>query len=396
MAAWKMAMCKRSKSRTYLASLTQAMSGLTEGDMKLLFPSGSPTWVEFTDFQRVRWLNRLLLQLWSYINKAVSTQIRASVEPVLERCKPMAVSSIKFYKLTLGTIPPEITGIHMMQREKGKLTIDIDFKWAGDPDIILQINSLGMSLPVQLKNLRLASILRVDLHFCEGLPCIGALVVSLMMKPHVDYALNALGGSFTSMPGISDIIKEVVDKSISSSVLWPKRIISKLKDDFDTTLLQMLPIGQLKTVIVAAHGLEDVAMASLVGHPDTYVMVKVEEQQEFISTQVVKNSTSPRWEQTLNVDVYDFFRAQLVLKVLAQKLVGGDVLLGVAELPLEKIDHEADISMTLPIMQQKSLAEEAKQCGVIDIKLHFHEYNMQERLLILEKQQKAINDAAKK
>lgn len=42
--------------------------------------------------------------------QAASELIRASVEPILEQYRPLVLSSLKFSKLTLGTIAPQFTG----------------------------------------------------------------------------------------------------------------------------------------------------------------------------------------------------------------------------------------------------------------------------------------------
>jgi hypothetical protein len=42
--------------------------------------------------------------------QAASELIKASVEPVLEQYRPVIFASLKFSKLTLGTVAPQFTG----------------------------------------------------------------------------------------------------------------------------------------------------------------------------------------------------------------------------------------------------------------------------------------------
>lgn len=42
--------------------------------------------------------------------QAASELIRASVEPTLEQYRPIILASLKFSKLTLGTVAPQFTG----------------------------------------------------------------------------------------------------------------------------------------------------------------------------------------------------------------------------------------------------------------------------------------------
>jgi hypothetical protein len=42
--------------------------------------------------------------------QAASELIKTSVEPVLEQYRPIIIASLKFSKLTLGTVAPQFTG----------------------------------------------------------------------------------------------------------------------------------------------------------------------------------------------------------------------------------------------------------------------------------------------
>lgn len=44
------------------------------------------------------------------VDQAASELIRTSVEPILEQYRPAVLSSLKFSKLTLGTVAPQFTG----------------------------------------------------------------------------------------------------------------------------------------------------------------------------------------------------------------------------------------------------------------------------------------------
>ena len=49
-------------------------------------------------------------------------------------------------------MPPKIEGIRVQSLKKGQLIMDIDFRWGGDPSIILGIEAaMVASIPIQLK-----------------------------------------------------------------------------------------------------------------------------------------------------------------------------------------------------------------------------------------------------
>ena len=58
------------------------------------------------------------LDFWlSFVLQAASELIKSSLEPVLEQYKSLLLDSLKFSKLTLGTVAPQFTGEMIMQAE---------------------------------------------------------------------------------------------------------------------------------------------------------------------------------------------------------------------------------------------------------------------------------------
>ncbi|MQM08039.1 hypothetical protein Taro_040886 [Colocasia esculenta] len=81
------------------AATIAAFSKMTVEDSKKILPAEFyPSWVVFTQQQ-----------------KAASELIRSSVEPVLEQYKSLFLDSIKFSKLTLGTVAPQFTVLLNME-----------------------------------------------------------------------------------------------------------------------------------------------------------------------------------------------------------------------------------------------------------------------------------------
>nr|XP_009592572.2 synaptotagmin-4-like [Nicotiana tomentosiformis] len=101
----------RSKARIDLAKVIAAFARMTVQDSrKLLPPEAYPSWVVFSQKQKLNWLNQHLEKIWPYVDEAASELIRTSVEPVLEQYRPSILSALKFSKLTLGTVAPSFTG----------------------------------------------------------------------------------------------------------------------------------------------------------------------------------------------------------------------------------------------------------------------------------------------
>lgn len=73
-------------------------------------------------------------------------------------------------ELTLGSVPPELSinasdSLSTSERDSdGLITLDVGFKWAGDPNIVILLKSHGIPLvPAQLKKFQLYGTLRVVL-----------------------------------------------------------------------------------------------------------------------------------------------------------------------------------------------------------------------------------------
>lgn len=101
-------------------------------------------------------------------------------------------------------------GIRVQSLKKGQIIMDIDFRWGGDPNIVLGVEALVASIPIQvrlscvsilhfmslrhfqnfdcycfslqLKDLQVFTIIRVIFQLVEEIPCISAVVVALLAE----------------------------------------------------------------------------------------------------------------------------------------------------------------------------------------------------------------------
>ncbi|KAK4379327.1 hypothetical protein RND71_001189 [Anisodus tanguticus] len=228
MAAWKHMTSYRSNKRIAKAVDVNVMGSLRRDDLKKICGDNFPEWISFPVFEQVKWLNKQLSKLWPFIAEAGEAIIRESVEPLLEDYRPPGITSLKFSKLSLGTVAPKIEGIRVQSLKKGQITMDIDLRWGGDPNIVLGVEAaMVASIPIQLKNLQVFTVIRVIFQLTEEMPCISAVVVALLSepKPRIDYVLKAVGGSLTALPGLSDMIDDTVNTIVTDMLEWPHRIV---------------------------------------------------------------------------------------------------------------------------------------------------------------------------
>lgn len=54
-----------------------------------------PSWVVYPDFERVRWLNKALEEIFPYLQRGITKKVVAVVDPILDRVKPRLLGSLR-------------------------------------------------------------------------------------------------------------------------------------------------------------------------------------------------------------------------------------------------------------------------------------------------------------
>ncbi|KAK1259952.1 Synaptotagmin-5 [Acorus gramineus] len=325
---------------------------------------------------QVKWLNKQLSKLWPFVADAATMVIKETVEPMLEEYRTPGISSLKFSKLSLGNVAPKIEGIRVQSLKKGQITMDIDFRWGGDPSIILAVEALVASLPIQLKDLQVFTIVRVIFQLAEEIPCISAVVVALLSepKPRIDYTLKAVGGSLTAIPGLSDMIDDTVKTIVTDMLQWPHRIVVPIggvpvdtRHAFD---LELKPQGRLLVTVVKATELKNMEM---IGKSDPYVVLYIRPLFK-VKTKVVDNSLNPIWDEKFELIAEDKETQSLILEVF-DKDIAQDKRLGIVSLPL--IDLESEVSKELELRLLPALdmlkIKDKKDRGTVTINVSISE-----------------------
>eukprot|EP00850_Spirogloea_muscicola_P001715 SM000006S19480 [mRNA] locus=s6:1060114:1063979:+ [translate_table: standard] len=348
-AALRVVQRRRSRERRQKAADLAALGRATPEDLRKLFPEGLfPSWVSFPEYEHVHWLNTELRELWPYLNKAISAVIRASVEPVLEHYRPPVFASLKFQKLTLGTVAPFVGGVKMLPCGDDEVVMQIPFKWIGNPSCILAVQTIvGVSLPVQVKDVAFHGVFRIALKpLMPQLPCFGAMVLSLHDKPSLDFTLKVVGGDIKALPGISSTIDGLIRTAVTDSLLYPARIVIPLIPG-DYKDLELRAVGQLEVKIVAAKSLLN---KDLIGKSDPFVILYVRPiPSRMCRTSVQKNNLNPIWNESFSLVVEDKSAQNLVITVMDDDGVGQSEFLGMARLALDDLQPCAPVDTWLPL-----------------------------------------------
>ncbi|KAM0011355.1 putative C2 domain, synaptotagmin-like mitochondrial-lipid-binding domain, C2 domain superfamily [Helianthus debilis subsp. tardiflorus] len=390
MAGWRQMMTYRSGKRIAKAVVIKQLGCLNRDDLRKICGDTFPEWISFPVYEQVKWLNKILGKLWPYVEEAARIIIKESVEPLLEDYRPTGITSLKFDKLSLGTVAPKIEGIRVQSLKKGQITMDIDFRWGGDPNIVLEVEAVVAKLPIQLKDLQVFTVIRVIFQLCEEIPCISAVVVALLSEPEpkIDYTLKAVGGSLTAIPGLSDMIDDTVKTIVKDMLEWPHRMVVPIVPT-DTSDLELKPHGQLTLTIVKANNLKNMEM---IGKSDPYVTAYIRPLEKF-KTKVVNNNLNPVWNHVIQLIVEDKETQFAVLEVLDQDF-GQDKRLGIAKLPLIDLEPEIEKDIELRLLPSLDMLKikDKRDRGTLTIKVKYHHFTKEEQDAALEQEKKILEE----
>lgn len=395
-AALNYVMAMRSKARIFKAAGLALLGQINQDDVKRICSHNYPSWISFPTFERVKWLNKQLEKIWPSVALAASKLIETIVEPMLVTYCPPGFK-MKFAKLFLGNVAPQIEGIRIQTIQKGQLIMDLDFKWGGDPSIILAVQTpVGAKLPIQLKNLKFFATVRLIFKLAEDIPCISGVVVALLAepKPEIKYTLKVIGGSLSGVPGISDVIEDLVETVVTDTLQWPHRIVVPLANPpVDLSDLELKLQGKLTVRVIGAKSLKNL---EVFGKSDPYCIVYVRVLFK-VKTHTKNSELNPVWDEQFEFNVEDQETQSLVLKVMDKDEVGADKLLGVAVYPLSKLKCEEKTSLTLNLLPSLEMdnVKDKKDRGSITIEATYNVYNKEQQVDAMEAE-KAFLEAKKK
>lgn len=171
-------------------------------------------------------------------------------QPILTRMKPAFLSELTIKRFSFGTIPPRFLGIRMHQtrNEEGVIRCDLEMRYDGDPQIIIQVGPTE----VEILNLRISCILRCEmLEFCPRMTPFKLASATMIKKPFVDFNIKVAGMDIMSTKAMTNLVHSIFHKVLQGVAMYPRKIFVPMGEaDADTALdierLKVLnPVGIL-------------------------------------------------------------------------------------------------------------------------------------------------------
>ncbi|XVF48019.1 hypothetical protein PTKIN_Ptkin03bG0156900 [Pterospermum kingtungense] len=359
----------RSKRRNELATTVAAFARMTVEDSRKILPAQSyPSWLVFSQRQKLTWLNQHLTKIWPYVDQAASDLIKTSVEPVLEQYRPIILSSLKFSKFTLGTVAPQFTGVSIVEDGTDSVTMELEMQWDANSSIILDIKTyLGVSLPVQVKDIGFTGVFRLIFKpLVNELPCFGAVCFSLRQKKKLDFTLKVIGGDISNIPGLSDAIESTIRDAIEDSIMWPARkIIPILPGDYSD--LELKPVGMLEVKLVQAR---DLTNKDIIGKSDPYAVLYVRPlPARMKKSKIINNDLNPIWNEHYEFVVEDATTQHLVVRIYDDEGLQASELIGCAQVHLRELEPGKVKDVWLNLVKDLEIQRDTKCRGQVHLEL---------------------------
>ncbi|KAL8063049.1 hypothetical protein ABFX02_01G002600 [Erythranthe guttata] len=392
----------RSKSRTDLAAAVAALSRMTVQDSRKLLPDQFyPSWLVFSQRQKVNWLNHLIEKIWPYVDEAASEIIRSSVEPILEQYRPAVLASLKFSKLTLGTVAPQFTGFTIIEGEPKEIVMELDLQWDGNPNIVLDIKTrVGVALPIQVKNIGFTGVFRLIFKpLVDEIPCFGAVCYSLREKRNLDFTLKVVGGDISSIPGISTALEDTIRDAIEDSIIWPvRKIIPIIPGDY--SYLELKPVGILEVKLIEA---KELTNKDVIGKSDPFAKIFIRPLRDRTKTSKTKdNQINPIWNEHFEFEVEDVVTQNLTIKIYDDEGIQAAELIGCAQMPLRQLEPGKVKDVWLKLVKDLEIQRDNKNRGQVHLELLYcpmssesafmNPFDPDFRLTSLEKALKQVTD----
>ncbi|XP_039776417.1 synaptotagmin-5-like [Panicum virgatum] len=364
----------RAEQRRELAAIVASFSKLNVQDLrKLIPPEFYPSWVSFTQKQKLKWLNQELVKIFPFVNEAASELIKASVEPVFEQYKSFILASLHFSKLTLGTVAPQFTGVEILESDDSAITMELELQWDGNPNIVLDIQTtLGISLPVQVKNIGFTGVLRLVFKpLVAEFPCFGAVCCSLRDKSKVEFTLKVIGGEMTAIPGISDAIEGTIRDTIEDTLTWPNRIIVPIVPG-DYSDLELRPVGVLEVKLVEARDLKN---KDLVGKSDPFAVLYIRPLHEKTKkSKTINNDLNPIWNEHYEFEVEDISTQHLTIKIYDDEGLQPSEIIGCVRVDLADLQPGKVKDLWLDLVKDLEIQRDKKPRGQVHLELLYYPY----------------------
>merc|ERR1719376_130753 len=333
------------KERDYKLSAARQAALTNEKTMieTRIRPEDLPSWVYFPDKERAEWMNSILQQLWPNVGNYTRKVIAESVEPAVRTAlEDYNLKGFKFEKVSLGQVPPRVTGIKVYDKntDRNEIIIDTDLIFASDCDIKFSLKGIS----AKISDFSLKGLVRVVFKpLIADVPLIGGIQVYFLTNPDVDFDLGGIANAL-DVPGLSDIIRKIVVEQLGAFMVLPNKFTMSLADSVKPKQLKCPDsAGVLRVHLMREMRLDkkDIGVLGM-GKSDPYAQLSVGA--KTLKTKKINNTVNPEWDFTGDFPIEVVSGQQLTLEIFDHDDPGTDEFLGRATVATGLVANKGEIS----------------------------------------------------
>lgn len=211
--------------------------------------------IKNNNINRCCWVNVMLRHVWRALNDFGCAKIRAGVAEAIKHNKPTFIASIDLHKLDLGTMPPHIISIKVLNSEdhKGVLELEVEFDWMSNLETVIQIvldkMYAGAEIVIDVKNFQVFLSTSFTLSLCDdglslsqysgkafirlfpfvpGIPPFEILKWTYFEKPKVDFDVRFGGANLNEddeshgLESVGQMIRNHLKTQVEQMGLYPR------------------------------------------------------------------------------------------------------------------------------------------------------------------------------
>jgi len=296
-----------------------------------------PCWVNFPDYDRVEWINDILVKLWpkfagGYATEFVTDFIQPEIKRILDRMQLDTVAGFNVKKVHLGRTPARVNGIKVYSRNTGRdqIVLDCEVVYAGDARVLFTLQGVQ----AEIKNIVFKGMARIVIKpLLQTFPFVGGFEAYFINTPQLEYGLGGIG-TFAEIPGANAIVKAVVEDQIRSRFVWPNRFHMFLPIEVVETIANKSyklpkPSGVLEINLMEARDLlkKDKSMLGT-GLSDPYATVKIGERKISFRDSYAAQTVTPKWNYTSRFIMENYHGQEVRIEVFDYDSSSSDDFLG--------------------------------------------------------------------
>ncbi|XP_057873546.1 synaptotagmin-5 isoform X2 [Cryptomeria japonica] len=337
---------RRSRFRRAVASML--MATLTLEDLRRLVPEYALDLVSFTNFEKIEWLNKELVEVWPFINKPMSHLLKDKLQLILDDYKMGFIEKLSVKSIVLGEESPQFGGVRVSKDNDNEVVLEAMFRWQCEKEeVLITVKTNGPDFILRINDVHISGVLKLVFKpLKEELPGFGAIIVSLSED-------------------------NTIRTAVLDVLVWPNRYVYPVLPG-DYSNLELTPVGVLDASLIEATNLMN---TDVLGKSDPFALLFVRLKTERIKrSSTKKNSLHPVWNEGFFIEVDDPLSQYLTIRLMDDETLANAEFIGMAKYPLKELKPHEPKELWLDLTYNPDTPTPEKSRGKVHLLLIYKPY----------------------